>query len=187
VVRFGSEFPLMGRPKNAPKPPKATRKSTTKTPAPCAKVKLRPLPAKGDIKSLAAHRFEFSKKLLGNRLRQLNSEDLALFMKLTHLGERQIRRIKQPVSPTRVPHDPEVREVALMMWQDMVDDLYHKATAEKLQEKLVNCKQNPYDIPIGTLQRWISQSPIFKPTAPPQERESNQPEIHWKLVSSQKR
>jgi len=181
----------MGRPKNskanAPKPPKATRKSTTKTPAPCAKVKLRPLPAKGDIKSLATHRSEFSKKLLGNRLRQLNKEDLALFRKLVDLGERQIRRIKQPVSPTRVPHDPKARKVAVMMWKDMVDDLYHKATAEKLQEKLLKRKKNPYDIPIGTLQRWISQSPISKPTAPPQERESNQPEIHWKLVSSQKR
>jgi len=79
----------MGRPKiskaNAPKPPKATRISITKTPTPGAKVKLRPLPAKGDIKSLAAHRSEFSKKLLGNRLRQLSKEDLARFGKLADL------------------------------------------------------------------------------------------------------
>ena len=176
----------MGRPKNskanAPKPPKATRKSTTKTPVPCAKVKLRPLPAKGDIKPLAAHRSEFSKKLLGNRLKKLSKEDLALFKKLSKLSDRQLRRLKS--SNTRVIHGEDTKAFVQERWSVMVKNEGHKATVEEFQEDLLD--EEYLEIPRTTLQRWFREIKR-KPYAPPYERESNDPDMHWRLVGARRR
>jgi len=159
----------MGRPKisnlKAAKPSKATSKSVTKTPVPCAKVKLRPLPAKGDIKSLAAHRSEFSKKLLGNHLKKLNKEDVALFKKLSKLSDRQLRRLKS--SNTRVIHGADTKAFVQERWSEMIRHENHKATVQDFQEDLF--AYEGLEIPRTTLQRWfrLPTSAGFRQTITP--------------------
>ena len=100
------------------------------------KPKARPLPKKGDIRSLAKHYREFSKKLLRNRLQSLDQKDREQFRKISKLSERHVRRLAQPETPARSVQNDDVKLCAVNLWLSLVKVWEHKATLTSLQEDL---------------------------------------------------
>ena len=124
-----------------------------------------------------------SPALLRNRLRLLSDEEKKKWQKLAKLSARQTHRLT--ATGNRVAHSKETKEAAIKMWIKMYEDLEHQATVEKLAEELED-DEDIGTVPVTTLRRWISESKKCKrkPYAPPSVRESNQPEIFYKMQNS---
>lgn len=147
----------MGRPKT---PQSATKKAPSKQRHLRPRTgKFRPLPPKGDIRSLAKYRLLFSEKLLANRIRKLSKQERAQFAKLCKVTPRHVRSMAP--TGTRVQHPLRNRQAAQNLWSVMIGADQHNATHTELQSKLKD--NHNIIVPLSTVARWVKH--ISKPRA----------------------
>jgi transposase len=145
------------------------------------KVKTRPLPAVGDIKTLAKFYREYSKVTLGKRLIKMTRDDRRLFTKLSQLSVRQVQRLAATDTPKKAPHPKKTVTAARIQWASLVKEGGHLATLKALQEELEELIEQK--IALSTLREWITD--IKKPKAPPYYRADNDATYFWKRLASQ--